>query len=92
MNHDELKELPATISVTEAAQIVGIGRCLAYELIRSGEWPTPVLRLGRLIRVPTAPLLAFVLLADTDSVHNRLGVDGRLGAEALSMGQEVTSA
>jgi predicted DNA-binding transcriptional regulator AlpA len=37
--------------------MLGIGRSAAYELVRAGEWPTPVLRLGRLIRVPTAPLL-----------------------------------
>ena len=32
-------------------------RTAAYELIRVVEWPTPVFRLGKLIRIPTAPML-----------------------------------
>lgn len=39
-----------------AARALGIGRSKAYELARTGEWPTPVLRLGTRYRVPTAPL------------------------------------
>jgi hypothetical protein len=38
----------------------GLGRTAAYELIRVGKWPTPILRLGKLIRVPSAPLLELV--------------------------------
>jgi hypothetical protein len=30
------------------------------ELIRSGAWPTPTLRIGKLIRVPTAPSIELV--------------------------------
>jgi hypothetical protein len=37
--------------------MLGIGRSAEYELVRTGQWPEPVLRLGGLIRVPTAPLL-----------------------------------
>jgi hypothetical protein len=40
--------------------VLGIGKTAAYDLIRSGKWPTPVLRLGKLIRVPSAPLLELV--------------------------------
>ena len=36
--------------------MLGIGRTTAYELVRTGRWPTPVLRLGSRIRVPTAAL------------------------------------
>lgn len=50
--------LPPTLSLLAAAQMLGVGRTAAYELVRSGQWPTPVLRLGRSIRIPTAPLLA----------------------------------
>jgi hypothetical protein len=32
----------------------------------AGQWPTPVLRVGRLIKVPTAPLLELVGLADQE--------------------------
>jgi hypothetical protein len=41
-----------------AASLLGIGRTLAYALVRAGHWPTPVVRVGHLIRVPTAALLA----------------------------------
>ncbi|MBA2769171.1 MAG: helix-turn-helix domain-containing protein [Sporichthyaceae bacterium] len=40
----------------DAAGLLGLGRTTAYKLVRTGEWPTPVIRLGRLIKIPTAPL------------------------------------
>ena len=52
--------LPAVIDVPTAAEVLGVGKTAAYELIRCGEWPTPVFRLGKLIRIPTAPLLALL--------------------------------
>lgn len=39
---------------SEAAQVLGIGRSLTYELIARGEIPS--VRLGRCIRVPTESL------------------------------------
>lgn len=60
MSMDELLDLPAVVDLPTAANILGIGHSSAYELVRSGQWPTPVLRLGRLIRVPSAPLLVLV--------------------------------
>ena len=35
------------LSVDEAARALGIGRTLAYELIRNDRWPTAVVRIGR---------------------------------------------
>ncbi|HEY3688126.1 MAG TPA: helix-turn-helix domain-containing protein [Streptosporangiaceae bacterium] len=55
-----------TITVPEAAQILGIGRDTAYEAAARGEIPT--IRIGRRLVVPTARLLA------------QLGMDG--GGEA----------
>ena len=52
-------------SLVTAAAILGIGRTAAYELIRTGTWPTPVLRLGKLIRIPTGPLLDLIQLRGT---------------------------
>jgi excisionase family DNA binding protein len=46
--------------VQTAAAVLGVGRTAAYELIRTNQWPTPVLRLGKLIRIPSAPLLDLV--------------------------------
>jgi excisionase family DNA binding protein len=60
MSPDELRELPVVVDVPTAARILGVGRTVAYRLVQSGQWPTPVLRVGRLVRVPTAPLLALV--------------------------------
>jgi excisionase family DNA binding protein len=57
VNRQQLTALPAVLDVPTAAKALGLSRTAAYELIRTGEWPTPVFRLGRLIRIPTAPLL-----------------------------------
>jgi hypothetical protein len=46
----------ATCSLPEAAAMLGIGHNVARQLIAAGEFPVPVLRLGRNYRVPTAPL------------------------------------
>lgn len=51
---------PVLLTVMEAAEVLGIGRTTAYALIREGAWPTPVVRLGKLIKVPAGPLRRFV--------------------------------
>lgn len=61
MTQDELRELPAVIDVPTAARLLGLGRAAAYELIRTGAWPTPILRLGKLIKIPTSPLLTLLV-------------------------------
>ena len=60
MNRAEIDDLPAVVDVCTAAKVLGLSRTAAYELIRTDNWPTPVVRLGKLIRVPTAPLLDLV--------------------------------
>jgi predicted DNA-binding transcriptional regulator AlpA len=60
LTQEQILALPPVVDVPTAAAVLGVGRTAAYELIRSGQWPTPVLRLGKLIRVPTAPLLELV--------------------------------
>jgi hypothetical protein len=62
----DLASLPPTVDLTTAAQILGIGRTAAYALVRAGHWPTPVVRAGRLIRVPTAPLLRLLGIRPPD--------------------------
>ncbi len=50
-----------TLSVEEAAVMLGIGRGLAYESCRRGEFPVPVIRVGtryRISRVALEKLLA----------------------------------
>ena len=53
---DPLADLPPVIDLMSAAGLLGLGRSTAYKLVRTGQWPTPVIRIGRLIKVPTAPL------------------------------------
>ena len=60
MTRDELDELPPILDVPTAAHVLGIGRSLAYQLVRTGDWPTPVLRVGKLIKIPTASLLRLI--------------------------------
>ncbi len=49
---------PLCVSVTRAAELLGIGRNLAYELVAQGRIPS--LRLGRRTVVPLEGLRRFV--------------------------------
>ena len=60
----DVRRLPVVVDLPTAARLLGVGRSSAYELVRTGQWPTPVIRVGRLIRIPTAPLLAVLGLAE----------------------------
>ena len=60
MTREQLSQLPTVLDVPTAAAILGIGRTAAYELIRTNRWPTPVLHVGELIRIPTVPLLRLI--------------------------------
>lgn len=53
----EAAELPTVLDLPTAARLLGIGRTAAYQMVGAGTLPVPVLRLGHLIRIPTAPLL-----------------------------------
>ncbi len=63
MNEDDLHQLPVVVDLLTAAAVLGIGRTTAYEMVRAGRWPTPVLRLGHRIRIPTAALRELVSLS-----------------------------
>lgn len=63
-DHDRasLEDLPAVLTVEEAAAVLRIGRGAAYELARryrvtEGSEGLPVIELGRSLRVPRAALL-----------------------------------
>jgi predicted DNA-binding transcriptional regulator AlpA len=55
--HPDIAALGPTVDLATAATMLGIGRTVSYELVRTGQFPVRILRIGRLIRVPTAPLL-----------------------------------
>jgi excisionase family DNA binding protein len=50
----EVRRTPETYSVPEAGRIVGLGKNASYDAARRGE--LPVLRFGRILRVPRAAL------------------------------------
>jgi excisionase family DNA binding protein len=54
-----------TITIPEAAELLGIGRSAAYECARRGEIPT--LRLGARLVVPVPKVLAMLGADDDDS-------------------------
>jgi len=53
-----------TLTPAETALFVGCSLDVLYETIAAGRAPWPVLRLGRKILIPTAPLLDSLGLAD----------------------------
>ena len=76
MNEADLHQLPVVVDLVTAAAVLGIGRTTAYELVRTGRWPTPVLRLGHRIRVPTAALRELLRLSTAGSdVQTRTAVE-----------------
>lgn len=52
-----VKALGLHTDVATAAEVLGVGRSTAYDLIQRGEFPVPTVRLGRRLLVPVAPLL-----------------------------------
>jgi excisionase family DNA binding protein len=51
---------PLTLSLAEAAKVLGIGVSTAYRLCSRGEFPVPVLRIGGTVKVSTKRLKAYV--------------------------------
>jgi predicted DNA-binding transcriptional regulator AlpA len=45
------------ISAEDAFRLLGVDRGTGYKAIRNGTFPVPVMRIGRVIRVPTAALI-----------------------------------
>jgi excisionase family DNA binding protein len=54
---DRIRALGLTTDIATAADIFGIGRSTAYELIRDGDFPLPVVRFGSKTRIPVAAIL-----------------------------------
>lgn len=57
LDPQDLRDLPPALDLPQAAALLGISRTGAYELVRTNGWPSPVLRLGHRIKIPTQPLL-----------------------------------
>jgi hypothetical protein len=65
MSPDEVRALPVVVDVVTAGRCWGLGRDTSYRLARSGEFPVPVLSLGRRLVCTRADVLT------------ALGIDGR---------------
>lgn len=55
---EAVRQLGMTTDIETAASIFGIGRTLAYDLLRAGEFPVTPLRLGRRVLIPVPGILA----------------------------------
>jgi predicted DNA-binding transcriptional regulator AlpA len=60
---ESIRNLPPVLDLPEAARLLRIGRTSAYALAKRGQFPVPVVRAGKLYRVPTAGLLELLGLA-----------------------------
>ena len=60
------------LSAEEAFAILGVERKTGYRAIKEGSFPVPVIRVGRLIRIPTAAL-ARLLDGDAESTPGQSG-------------------
>lgn len=77
----QVTEYPVTITVEEAAALVGMSRSAAYRAAARGQLPT--VRLGRRLRVPTTKFLSMLGLDGDQAVALAGGQVRRLvGAES----------
>ena len=62
---------PGTMTVPEAARLLGVSKSAAYRAIAArlggdaGAWPTRVVRVGRTLRIPAAELRALLVTPRT---------------------------
>lgn len=54
---DEVRTWPATVSLAQGGRPFGISRSNAYDLIKRGEFPARVLRVGGTYRVITSSIV-----------------------------------
>lgn len=65
------------LSADMAFGLLGVDRTTGYRAIREGTFPLPVIRVGRLIRVPAAPMRQLLgLPADQEQVSSSLHAGG----------------
>lgn len=55
------------LSADEAFRLLEIDRTTGYKAIREGTFPVPIVRVGRLIRVPTMAMLRLLNPSETDA-------------------------
>lgn len=75
---------PLTMTVEQAAKVLGIGRTTAYELVRTGDIPS--VRLGRRIVVPIRLLASLLGIEPDYSAAPDIAADGAALANTLNEG------
>ena len=66
---EAVRRLGMTTDVTTAAQILGIGRTLAFDLLKHDKFPVRVLRIGRRVVVPVPDLMRLLGAASPESAE-----------------------
>ena len=61
---DEIRSWPASVGIHPLAAALGISSGALYKLIRSGDCPVPVLRLGKSMRVTRASVMAVLGISE----------------------------
>jgi hypothetical protein len=54
---DRIRALGTVTTVPVAASIFGLSRSVAYDLVRTEQFPVPILRFGSRYRIPVAAIL-----------------------------------
>ena len=73
MTRAELLALPVSVDLVTAARAFHLGRTTAHKMVRAGEFPVPVLRLGNSYRVTRADLLRVLGEREESSVGSDPG-------------------
>mgnify|MGYP000417315373 CR=1 FL=1 len=57
---DDIRALPPMVKFVQASRVLGMGRSKAFDLLKAGEYPVRVERVGDRLYVPRADLMAFL--------------------------------
>jgi predicted DNA-binding transcriptional regulator AlpA len=68
MTREEILALDAAVDIPTAGKCFKLGKSTAYDLARRGQFPVPVLPLGKSFRVTRASILAALGIEDTTVV------------------------
>lgn len=71
MSVRELLALPVAVTLDDANRALSVGRSNGYAMAKTGEYPVPVLRLGRAYRVKRSDLLNYLGISDSETAPQR---------------------
>jgi hypothetical protein len=77
LSADQVRALPASTDLETAGRCFGLGRTTSYQLARSDEFPTRVLRLGSQWRVTRADIMVALGIAEESADRAEAPNDGQ---------------